>query len=84
MISPKEWKKIRAPIRDKLQTLVTKALSESTGFEDKLAREQYIENFLLKIWEAKDIEGIEPFVQAMQLQPEQAPDVFFAWKAVCY
>ena len=83
-ISPKEWEKIRTPIRDKIQTLVTKALGESTGLDDKLAREQYIEKFLLKIWEAKDIEGIEPFVQAMQLQPEQAPDVFFAWKAVCY
>lgn len=83
-ISPKEWDKIRTPIRDKIQTLVTKALGEVSGLDDKLAREQYIEKFLMKIWEAKDVEGIEPFVQAMQLEPARAPDVFFAWKAVCY
>ena len=48
-ILTKEWEKIRTSIRDKIQTLVTKALGESTGFDDKLAREQYIEKFLLKI-----------------------------------
>ena len=83
-ISTKEWDKIRTPIRGKIQALVTKALGEVSGLDDKLAREEYIEKFLLKIWEAKDVNGIEPFVQAMQLEPARAPDVFFAWKAVCY
>jgi len=83
-ISPKEWDKIRIPIREKIQTLVTKALGDSSGVDNKLAREQYIEKFLMKIWEAKDVNGIEPFIQAMQLEPARAPDVFFAWKAVCY
>ena len=39
---------------------------------------------LTKIWEARDIEGIKPFIHAMQIQPENAPEVFFVWKAVCY
>jgi len=30
------------------------------------------------------VEGIEPFVKAMQIPAEKAPEVFFAWKAVCY
>ena len=38
----------------------------------------------MKIWEAKDVNGIEPFIQAMQMEPERAPEIFFAWKAVCY
>ncbi|MBL4721757.1 MAG: hypothetical protein JKY20_11585 [Alphaproteobacteria bacterium] len=83
-ISEAEWDKIRLPIRDKISKLVTKALGGSTGTSDNLAREQYVERFLMKIWQAKDIEGIEPFVKAMQIEPERAPDVFFAWKAVCY
>ncbi|MBT5666269.1 MAG: hypothetical protein HOJ06_13095 [Rhodospirillaceae bacterium] len=80
-ISDVEWDKIRLPIREKIAKLVTKALG---GLEDNPAREQYIERFLMKIWQAKDIEGIEPFVKAMQIAPERAPEVFFAWKAVCY
>ncbi|MDD9928490.1 MAG: hypothetical protein OXR03_21905, partial [Rhodospirillaceae bacterium] len=83
-ISPQEWDKIRLPIRDKIQKLVSKALGAMTEGDDRLAREQYVERFLMKIWEAKDVNGIEPFIQAMQLEPERAPEIFFAWKAVCY
>lgn len=83
-ISAEEWDKIRVPIRAKIQTLVSKALGSLGEETDGKAREQYIERFLMKIWEAKDVQGIEPFVQAMQLAPERAPEIFFAWKAVCY
>ena len=51
---------------------------------DNLARQKYVERVLTKIWKARDVEGIEPFIHAMQIQPENAPEVFFAWKAVCY
>ena len=51
--------------------------------KDQGARENYVERFLMKIWEAKDVQGIEPFIKAMQIEPERAPEVFFAWKAVC-
>ena len=30
------------------------------------------------------MEGIEPFIKTMQIAPAKAPEVFFAWKAVCY
>ena len=83
-ISPAEWDKIRLPIREKISKLVSKALAAMDGSGDPLAREQYVERFLMKIWQAKDIDGIEPFIKAMQIQPEKAPEVFFAWKAVCY
>ncbi len=83
-ISAKEWEKIRAPIREKISKLVSKALGDIGGGKENSAREQYVERFLLKIWEAKDIQGIEPFIQAMQIEPARAPEGFFAWKAVCY
>lgn len=57
---------------------------DSESVAAKLAREQYVERFLMKIWQAKDIDGIEPFVKAMQIEPHRAPEIFFAWKAVCY
>lgn len=83
-ISPKEWDKIRLPIREKISKLVSKALGTTGDDGDNTAREQYVERFLMKIWEAKDVNGIEPFIKAMQIEPERAPEVFFAWKAVCY
>ena len=53
-ISAKEWEKIRAPIREKISKLVSKALRPilAAAMENS-AREQYVERFLLKIWEAK-------------------------------
>ncbi|NKB57999.1 MAG: hypothetical protein GKS00_16875 [Alphaproteobacteria bacterium] len=81
-ISPKEWARIRKPIREKISRLVTKAVGGGNNEGD--AQQEQIERFLKKIWQAKDVEGIEPFIKAMQIEPERAPDVFFAWKAVCY
>lgn len=83
-ISPTEWDRIRLPIRDKIARLVSKALGASDGAETTKAQGQHVEVFLKKIWEATDIEGVEPFVKAMQIPPDRAPDIFFAWKAVCY
>ena len=75
-----ERERIRIPIREKISKLVTKALGEGAADEDneeKLSREQYVERFLTTIWEAKDIDGIEPFVDAMQISAEKAPETFF-------
>ncbi len=83
-ISAAEWDKIRVPIREKISKLVAMALGGAGDGKDNQAREQYVERFLTKIWQAQDIEGIEPFVKAMQIPPETAPEIFFAWKAVCY
>jgi hypothetical protein len=83
-IAKGEWDKIRQPIHDKIAKLVEKSLDGlEVEYTDK-ARKNYIERFLMKIWQARDIEGIEPFVKALQIAPEQAPDMFFAWKAVFY
>jgi hypothetical protein len=85
-ISAEEWERIRGPIREKISKLVTKALGDTgeTGGKEGAAREQYVQRFLMKIWEAKDVNGIEPFVDAMQMDPKNAPEIFFAWKAICY
>lgn len=83
-ITEAEWEKIRAPIREKIYKLVNRALGSLDKPGDSLMREAYVERFLMKIWLAKDVDGIESFIKAMQIAPEMAPSVFFAWKAVCY
>ena len=82
-ITLEEWEEIRLPIREKISKLVSKALGSISGKENGVGT-QFIELFLTKIWEAKDVDGIEPFIKAMQIEPKRAPDAFFAWKAVCY
>lgn len=79
-MSASEWEAIREPIREKIARLVSRALGSVEG----KSQDKQIERFLAKIWEAKDIDGIEPFIRAMQIEPERAPETFFAWKAVCY
>jgi hypothetical protein len=81
-IDEKEWEKIREPIRTKILTLVRCAFSGVNAEDaqlDKLAN-----RFLDKIWEAKDVDGIEDFVRSMEIPADQAHDLFFAWKAVCF
>lgn len=82
-ISEDDWKRIRTPIRTKIRTLVHRAFSENADVSsDKV--EHHVTRFLTKIWEAKDIDGIEDFVQSMDIPPARAPELFFAWKAICY
>lgn len=82
-ISEEDWKRIRSPIRTKIRTLVRRAYSNGGKVPSSMV-EQHVTRFLTKIWEAKDIEGIEDFVRSMEIPPERAPELFFAWKAICY
>jgi hypothetical protein len=84
-IDATEWEAIRRPIRQKILLLVRSAF-EGHMTSDLAARQmdKMAERFLEKIWEAKDIKGIEPFVNAMNVAPDKAPQLFFAWKAICF
>jgi hypothetical protein len=82
-ISEEDWKRIRSPIRTKIRTLVRRAFMNG-GDVSVEKMEQHVSRFLTKIWEAKDIEGIEDFVRSMDIPEERAPELFFAWKAICY
>ncbi len=82
-ISEEDWKRIRSPIRTKIRTLVRRAFMNG-GDVSVEKMEQHVSHFLTKIWEAKDIEGIEDFVRSMDIPEERAPELFFAWKAICY
>jgi hypothetical protein len=82
-ISLEEWNRIQRPIRRKIEVLVRRALGITDG-EAKLELEEHISKFLRKIWEARDVEGIEYFVRGLDMRPERAPELFFAWKAICY
>ena len=78
-----EWATFQTPIRDKIDALVRKALGVTHGLETTDIAD-HVTNFLDKIWEARDIENIEGFVDSMDIPRDRAPELFFAWKAICY
>ena len=81
-ISLEDWNRIQAPIRQKISDLVLKAIGEVNQNDPVI--EQHVSKFLAKIWEARDVEGIEDFVKALDIPLEKAPELFFAWKAICF
>lgn len=82
-IGEKEWERIRRPIRDTILKLVKAAFGDAAAADEKRF-EKLANRFLDKIWEARDVRGIEDFVRSMDVPPQQAPEMFFAWKAVCF
>jgi hypothetical protein len=82
-LTQEEWSTFQAPIRDKIDALVRKALGVTHNLETTDIA-NHVTNFLDKIWEARDIENIEAFVDSMAMQRDRAPELFFAWKAICY
>ena len=84
-IDEAEWEQIRGPIRAKILKLVKGAFAGEDAAKAQDKRLDVLANrFLDKIWEAKDVRGIEDFVRSMDIPPHDAPELFFAWKAVCY
>ena len=82
-LTQEEWSTFQAPIRDKIDALVRKALGVTHSL-DTTDIAKHVTNFLDKIWEARDIENIEAFVDSMAMPRDRAPELFFAWKAICY
>jgi len=82
-LTPEEWTAYQAPIREKIDALVRKALGITHNLETSDIA-GHVTNFLDKIWEARDIDTIEGFVDSMEIPRERAPELFFAWKAICY
>lgn len=82
-INEEEWNRIREPIRRKIRTLVRRACTGGSAVNDE-AIERHVSLFLDKLWVARDIEGIEDFVASLEIDAERAPDLFFAWKAICF
>lgn len=82
-LSHEEWVKFQAPIREKIDALVRKALGVTHNLKT-LDIADHVTKFLDKIWEARDIDTIEGFVDSMEIPHDRAPELFFVWKAICY
>ena len=82
-VNEKEWNVLQRKIRGKIRKLVEKAFEGDADVSNTLIEKQ-VTVFLNKIWEAQDIDGIEDLVKGLGIPYDKAPELFFAWKAVCY
>ena len=82
-VDEREWNVLQANIRGKIRALVERAFSGSDNIENSTIDRQ-VTIFLNKIWEARDIDGIEDLVSSLGIPHDKAPELFFAWKAICY
>lgn len=45
---------------------------------------QHTEQFIMKLWEARDLDYLEPITKAFRLDPAQAGEIYYSWKGVTY
>jgi hypothetical protein len=79
-ISEAEFVEIRDFVMDRFRPMVEMAF-EGMGRAETLT---HLRTLVEKIWEAKDMDGLAPILKAMQLQADEAPGIFYAWKGVIY
>jgi hypothetical protein len=79
-ISETEFGEIRDFVMNRFRPMVEMAF-EDMAQADTLT---HLRTLVEKIWEAKDMDGLAPILKAMQLQADEAPAIFYAWKGVIY
>lgn len=79
-ISEEEFSEIREFVMNRFRPMVEMAF-EGADQADKLT---HLRTLVEKIWDAKDMDGLAPILKAMQLQADDAPGIFYAWKGVIY
>ena len=79
-ISETEFVEIRDFVMNRFRPMVEMAFQD----KDQADTLTHLRTLVEKLWEAKDMDGLAPILEAMQLQAEEAPAIFYAWKGVIY
>ena len=45
---------------------------------------QVTEQFILKLWDAKDLTYLRPITEVFRIDPSQAGEIYYSWKGVTY
>ncbi len=77
-VTPTERVAIGEYIRGKMEPLVRAAYGGQRSLGGKVTQ------LIDKVWEAKDLEALDPLIQAFRLPRHEALDVFSAWKGIIY
>jgi hypothetical protein len=76
-VSQEVWQEIEAFILQRFEPLVKAAFPDAQSSGDGRARK-----LIEKIWEARDLEALDPLIQAFRLPQNEALEIFSAWKGI--
>jgi hypothetical protein len=72
------WKEIEQFILERFQPLVKAAFPEAATADEKGRR------LVEKLWEARDLEALDPLITAFRLPKSEALEIFSAWKGIIF
>jgi hypothetical protein len=77
-LNPAEYKQIRNFVEHEFTPLAEMAYAQESRVSGQ------IEKLVDKMWDSRDIKAIRPLINSLQINPDEAPEVLFAWKGFIY
>ena len=77
-VSEETWNQIETFMLQRFEPLVRAAFPDTDSSDDK-ARQ-----LIDKIWEARDLEALQPLITAFRLPQVEALDIFSSWRGIVY
>ena len=78
-ISESEFADIKKYILSKFRPITERVVDPASG-----TAAQTTEQFILKLWEAKDLDYLKPITKVFRIDPAQAGEVYYSWKGITY
>ncbi|WPZ35295.1 hypothetical protein T8K17_03930 [Thalassobaculum sp. OXR-137] len=78
-ISESEFQEIKKYILGKFKPITTRVVDPTSPKAAEVA-----EQFILKLWQGKDLDYLAPITQVFRIDPEQAGEIYYSWKGVTY
>jgi len=78
-ISETEFQDIKRYILNKFRPITERVVDPSSPNAAETA-----EQFIMKLWEARDLDYLKPITDAFRLDPQQATEIYYAWKGITY
>jgi hypothetical protein len=78
MMQDREAAMIKQRMRARLRPLI------ATAFGSTSINESSIERLVHKLWELKDLDELQPLIQAFRITSESAPEVFYSWLGIVF
>ena len=78
-ISESEFQEIKKYILGKFKPITTRVVDPTSPKASEVA-----EQFIMKLWQGKDLDYLSPITQVFRIDPEQAGEIYYSWKGVTY
>ena len=78
-ISDGEFEEIKKYILTKFRPITTRVVDPTSAKASEIA-----EQFIMKLWDGKDLAYLAPITKVFRIDPEQAGEIYYAWKGVTY